>query len=397
VRRIAATYIFASNQPPIKNGILVCDDDGTIIEIINRNGVLREEQGMEFYSGILVPGFVNTHCHLELAHLKGKIEEGIGIGGFIGKINKIRNEDTENIKKAIQFADRKMWSNGTAVIGDISNSLLSLNAKSRSKIFYHTFVESYGFHPSRAKKSFDYAQFVSSEFQKSKLSTSIVPHSPYSVSEPLFKAIKENAIKTNGILSIHNQESEAEAEFYKSGTGPIHQHLHDNLGIDTSHWKPTGQSSLSSILKYLPGENQLILVHNTYTKKEDIDDLKKHRSKNNTFFTLCPNSNLFIENQLPPVYLFQNEDLNICLGTDSLASNHELSILSEMITLQLNFPLIELEELIIWSTLNGAKALNVENSYGSFESGKKPGVNLITGINFKTMKLTNHSGIKRLL
>jgi len=396
VRKIAATYIFPSNQPPVKNGILICEDDGTIIDI-HSNGVLKEESGMEFYSGILVPGFVNTHCHLELSHLKDKIEKDLGIGGFIGKINILRNEDTENILKTIQVADRKMWSNGTAVVGDISNSILSLQTKSKSKISYHTFVESFGFHPSRAEKSFDYAQFVAAEFRKKNLHASIVPHSPYSVSAPLFESIKENALKTRGILSIHNQESKAEAEFYKSGTGEIINHLQDNLGIDTSHWKPTGQSSLSSILKYLPKENNLILVHNTFTEEEDIDDLKKNRRMKNTFFSLCPNSNLYIENKLPPIALFKNENLNICIGTDSLASNYELSVLSEIKTLQLNFPHIKLEELLHWATINGAKALKKEKNYGSFEMGKKPGINLITGINFRTMKLTANSKVKRLL
>jgi cytosine/adenosine deaminase-related metal-dependent hydrolase len=138
-------------------------------------------------------------------------------------------------------------------------------------------------------------------------------------------------------------------------------------------------------------------VHNTFTKKEDLDELRKIRSTENTFFVLCPNSNLYIENQLPPVPLFRDENLNICIGTDSLASNHELSVLAELITLQLNFPEIKLEELIKWATINGAKALQIEDKFGSFEAGKKPGVNLISGIDFKTMKLTEKSKVKRLI
>ncbi|MDB4584489.1 amidohydrolase family protein [Draconibacterium sp.] len=397
MRKISATYIFSCNQSPIKNGILVCADNGSIVEIIDNNGELKEESGMEFYSGILVPGFVNTHCHLELSHLHNRIEENIGIGNFIGKINTLRNEDNENIEKAIQLTDRKMWVAGTAAVGDISNSTLSLNTKLNSKIFYHTFVESFGFHPSRATKAFDFAKYIASEFRENQLSVSVVPHSPYSVSEPLFQAIKENAIEENSILSMHNQESNAEAEFYKSGTGPIANHLQNNLGIDISHWQTTGQSSLPSVLKFLPAENQLILVHNTFTEKNDIERLKDIRSIHNTYFALCPNSNLYIENQLPPVSLLQNENLNICLGTDSLASNHQLSILSEMLTLQLKFPEIKLEELFIWATLNGAKALKLEERFGSFETGKTPGINLITGVDFKIMKLTQKSKVKRLV
>ena len=397
MRKIAATYIFPGNQPPIKNGTLICEPDGTIIDIIDNKGELKEEWGLEYYSGILVPGFVNAHCHLELSHLKEKIEEKTGIGGFVGKINTLRNEDLSNIEKAIEIADRKMWAAGTAAVGDISNLIITVDAKLKSKIFYHTFVESFGFHPSRAEKAFDYAEFVCSEFHDNNLSASISPHSPYSVSEPLFKKINKNALIEKSVITIHNQESKAEAQFFKDGSGAIANHIQNNLGIDISHWKPTGKSSITSILKFLPNKNQLILVHNTFTKKSDLNELRKNRSLENTWFALCPNSNLYIENKLPPISLFQNEKLNICLGTDSLASNHQLSILTEMITLQQNFPEIELTELITWATINGAKALGIEQDFGSFESGKKPGVNLISGVDFKSMKLTGKSKVKRLI
>jgi aminodeoxyfutalosine deaminase len=397
VRKIAATYIFPGNQPPIKNGILACTSDGTILEISGNNEKIKEQAGLEYYSGILVPGFVNTHCHLELSHLKGKIGEKTGIGGFVGQINQLRNQETENTEKAIQVADRKMWATGTAAVGDISNSTLTLETKKISKIYYHTFIESFGFHPSRAERAFDIAQFVQFQFREKGLANCIVPHSPYSVSKPLFEKIKENAIIEKSILTIHNQESESESEFYNKGTGAIINHLQNNLGIDTSHWQPTGKSSLVSVLEYLPAENQLLLVHNTFTKKEDLDELRKIRSTENTFLVLCPNSNLYIENQLPPVPLFRDENLNICIGTDSLASNHELSVLAEMITLQMNFPEIKLEELIQWASINGAKALQIDEKFGSFEAGKKPGVNLISGIDFKMMKLTEKSRIKRLI
>ena len=397
MRKIVATYIFPLNQPPIKNGVLTCTSDGTIVSISGNNEKFEEQSGLEFYSGILVPGFVNTHCHLELSHLKGKIEEKTGIGGFIGKINQLRNLETESVEKAIHSADRKMWAEGTAVVGDISNTSLTIDTKKESKIYYHTFIESFGFHPSRAERAFDYAQFVQVQFQVHQLSNSIVPHSPYSVSKPLFEKIKQNAIAEESILTIHNQESESEDEFYKSGTGAIANHLKDNLGIDISHFIPTGKSSLISVLEQLPGKNQLLLVHNTFTKKEDLDELKNYRSMENTFFVLCPNSNLYIENQLPPVSLFRGENLNICIGTDSLASNHSLSVLDELITIQKNFPEIGVDELLEWACLNGAKALKVDDKFGSFETGKNPGVNLITGIDFKTMKLTEKSKVKRLI
>ncbi|WP_321347333.1 amidohydrolase family protein [uncultured Draconibacterium sp.] len=396
MRKIAATYVFPGTGSPLKNGILVCSDEGTIIDILDRGDSFREEAGVEFYSGILVPGFVNAHCHLELSHLQNKIEKHIGFSSFLREINLLRNEPA-NKEKEMQVADRKMWAAGIAAIADVSNSDISLAVKQKSKNYYHTFVEVFGFHPSRAERAFSKAEEVLELFRKADLSASIVPHSPYSVSHELFGKVLKEAEKNGSVFSIHNQESKAETEFFLSDESDITKHFIDNLNLDTSHWKPTGKSSLQSVLYYLPKENQLLLVHNTHTQKQDIEALKKYRKLQNTFFVLCPNSNLHIGNELPPVNLFREERLQICLGTDSLASNSELSILQEMLTIQQNFPDISLQELLDWSTVNGAKALNINDTFGSFEKGKNPGVNLISGIDFKTMKLTPNSKVKRLI
>ena len=396
MRKIAATYVFPGTGSPLKNGILVCSDEGTIIDILDRSDSFCEEAGVEFYSGILVPGFVNAHCHLELSHLQNKIEKHIGFSSFLREINLLRNEPA-NKEKAMQVADRKMWAAGIAAIADVSNSDISLAIKQKSKNYYHTFVEVFRFHPSRAERAFSKAEEVLDSFEKANLSASIVPHSPYSVSHELFGKVLKEAEKNGSMFSIHNQESKAETEFFLSDKSDISKHFINNLNLDTTHWKPTGKSSLQSVLHYLPKENQLLLVHNTHTQKQDIEALKKYRKLQNTFFVLCPNSNLHIGNELPPVNLFREEKLQICLGTDSLASNSELSILQEMLTIQQNFPDISLEELLDWSTVNGAKALNINDTFGSFEKGKNPGVNLISGIDFKTMKLTPNSKVKRLI
>lgn len=397
MRKIAATYIFPGNGSPIKNGILNCKNDGTILEIQQPAADLKEEHGLEFYSGILVPGFINAHCHLELSHLKGKIIEKTGISNFVGAINRLRNEDTASIEQHIYKTDRLMRAAGIAAVGDISNSVSSLEAKRKSKIFYHTFIETFGFHPSRAERAFEIACSVQNEFRKFGQTASIVPHSAYSVSKPLFNKIREYIIAEQSIVSIHNQESKGEAQFFKDGSGPISNHFRHNLNIDVSHWEPTGKSSLVSVLPFLPEKNQLLLIHNTFTEKDDVEFLKTQRSLENTFWVLCPNSNLYIEDRLPPIQLFREEKLNICIGTDSLASNHQLSVLAEMITLQKHFPELSLEELVQWGTFNGARALQIESKFGSFEPGKISGINLITGIDFKKMKLTGQSKVKRLV
>lgn len=397
MRKISATYIFPGNRPPLKNGILICEDDGTILDLIDTGGQLREEAALEHHSGVLVPGFVNAHCHLELSHLKGKIPEKTGLGGFLGFINKLRNLEEEDAEEAMKKADFLMKHAGIVAVGDVSNSCASLEIKRNSQIRYHTFVETFGFHPSRAEKAFTFAEFVESMFRELGLFASVTPHSPYSVSELLFQKIAQKARAENSILSVHNLESRDELAFFKDGSGGISRHISEILGIEISHWKPTGKTSLEFTLAFIPKENSLLLVHNTFTSPEDIQLLKRQRNMENTFLVLCPNANLYIENKLPPVSLFQNERLNICLGTDSLASNHSLSILQEMITLQHNFPEVKLQELVEWGSLNGARALGLNGFLGSLEPGKKPGINLVTGVDLKNMRLTEASKVRRLI
>jgi len=373
------------------------DENGMITGISSTDGNISTDRETECHEGILIPGLINTHCHLELSHLKARIEPGTGLGGFIGQINKLRNIPSDDPVKAVARADRELFQNGIAATGDISNTNLTIDVKSGSSVYYHTFVEAFGFLPSRADKAFGIAEKVFNEFILKNQAASIVPHSPYSVSEPLFRKIMDHAKQNDSIISIHNQESSGENQFFREGTGPIASHLSNNIGLDTSHWRPTGKSAIDSVLDYFPAENKLILVHNTFTNRSDLAIIKEKRISGNTFFCICPNSNLFIEKKLPDINLFRQENLNICLGTDSLASNPGLSVLDELIALQAHFSNLLIEELILWSCLNGARALGIEDRFGSLEPGKNPGINLITGADLRQFRLLPGSMIKRIV
>ncbi len=229
------------------------------------------------------------------------------------------------------------------------------------------------------------------------LAASIVPHAPYSISKELFNNISAHAEKENSILSIHNQESTFEDDLYRLGSGPIADHLTENLLIDLSFFKPSGKSALDTILDWLPKDNNLLLVHNLYTKNIDIERISQRRKMSKTWFVLCPNSNLYIEDRLPDINLFRDKSLQICIGTDSLSSNHHLSILEELKTIQLHFPQITFAELITWATRNGAKALDIKKWAGTIEVGKKPGINLIEGMDLQNLQLLPHSKVKRLI
>jgi cytosine/adenosine deaminase-related metal-dependent hydrolase len=194
-------------------------------------------------------------------------------------------------------------------------------------------------------------------------------------------------------ISIHNQETSSEDEFFRSGTGPLAQMLTKlhTARDDSFAGKP---SSLQAYLPLLPRENNILLVHNTYTSEKDIEfALSLHP---NLFWVLCPNANLYIENKLPPVEMLRRNHCSICLGTDSLASNNAISLLDELKTLSFFFPEISLHEALTWACHNGARALGMESILGSFEPGKQPGIVLIEYADHINLRLTPQAKARRI-
>src|SRR5689334_19080444 len=146
-RKFSADFVFPVSSPPIKNGVVLTDENGKILEVTSPNSPLKsplsEESGssdVQYYPGIIVPGFVNAHCHLELSHLKGALPEKAGLDEFIMGIESLRTTAEEDIIKAAEKADAEMQKEGIVAVGDISNKNHSFSIKAKSKIHYHTFI-----------------------------------------------------------------------------------------------------------------------------------------------------------------------------------------------------------------------------------------------------------------
>lgn len=369
-RYISADWLFPVETDPIKNGVIGVNANGEITAVLSAQEA--EALGLttiERYQGAIVPGFINTHCHLELSHLLGKIAEHTGLAEFIRQILAMREQPKELILAAMQKADEAMYNNGIVAVGDISNQLSSRPVKLDSRIFYHTFVEVFGF--SRPSGPIIEAGVQLRE-DFSPLKASIVPHAPYSVSSDLFQEI--NKVNTaDAILSIHNQETAGENELFSKGTGKFAEFF-ASVGIPPHEAKGSGKNAINYHLPQLAKELHTLLVHNTMSEVEDVAFAEKEHP--NLFWCLCPNANLYIENSLPNVSMFQAQGVTLTLGTDSLASNHQLNILAEMQTLQKHLE-VPFEALLKWGTLNGAKFLNIDSTFGSIGKGKRPGLNLI--------------------
>jgi cytosine/adenosine deaminase-related metal-dependent hydrolase len=374
MQKFQADWVYPVSNDPIKNGIVVTEDDGSIREVISADAYSVDD--IQVLHGTIVPGFVNTHCHLELSHMKGLMDTGTGLISFINDVVRKRNAADEIIAQAIRDAEDEMVRNGIVAVGDISNVMDTFTQKQLGRLRYYTFVEMFDFLQDKDAQSwFDqyFKVFESLEVPEGHRK-SCVPHAPYSVSNSLFKLINAQNRGMRQTVSIHNQEMESENALFmrKSGGLPA---FYEGFNISLGEFISTGRSSIYYALQNMDHTHRTLFVHNILTTAEEIRDA--HTWSANVYWATCPNANLFIENRLPDYRAFIRHNARLTLGTDSLASNWQLSILEEMKTITRYQSYVSFEAMLQWATLNGAEALGFDDMLGSIESGKKPGLNLL--------------------
>ena len=395
MRKLSANYIFDGKGTFYKNGILVIDNEGFVIDLIDNNGQLKESESIEYYNGILTPGFVNAHCHIELSHLKDQIPQGKGIPAFIKEVVAQRISSDEKINDAIVAAIEELKQNGIVAVGDISNKETSLFHKLNSDVYFYTFLESFGLNDDTDNALIDTALGLYEKW-KNKLDIAVVPHASYSCSPLLMGKVQIFQEKTGKVYSFHNQECRSENELFISKSGELHDSL-KKMGMNIDNLENDGLNSIQTVAKYFPAENNKILVHNIYTTEEDIDFLNEGFNLDTFYFCFCPRSNMYIEKKLPNVKMFYEKGLQCVIGTDGYSSNTSLSVLEEIKTLSAQFENIPLHEMLKWLCFNGAKSLKIDNRYGSFDKGKKPGVNLLFNVDLQNMEFIPTTDVKVII
>lgn len=391
MRKIKAHYIFDGDCFH-KFGTLVLDENNSVVSIIPYAENDIETEGVEFYSGIVCPGFINAHCHLELSHLHNQIPQHTGLPEFISQIVSKRNKFEKRELNMFE-ADEIMYNNGIVAIGDISNNDESFVVKQNSKILYHSFIELFDVF-SESKNIFNQGKELFRKLKEFKISLS--PHAPYSTSRVLIERIAEHATEYQYPITIHNQEHISENEMFEKKSGELFDFFLSK-GADFSKFYEYKKTSLQTYSPWFPKQNHILFVHNVHTSDKDLEFLKSIRSTDSFTFVICPLSNQYISNELPPLRMLLNHKIKVAIGTDSLASNSVLSIIAELNCLQQNFPEISLETLLQCATKNGARVLGIQNYFGSFKSGKKPGVILLENVDLQNLKLQNNSNVRVLV
>lgn len=365
---LSADKIF-NGETFLPHGSVLCIENNSIENILEE-GII-EKNRIQSLEGILLPGFINAHCHSELSHLKGRISKKTGLPGFGKEIISIRGSySAGEIKEHLFYADECMTKEGIVACGDICNTSDSIKMKEASSIHYHSFIELLGLHPNRAPEMMKAGHILFELFENAGLKVSLAPHAPYSTSLQLIKQIAEFNLNKGLPSSIHNQESEEETKFFMGSSSGFHD-LYRYLQADLSWFEAPKTDSLTYYLSSLL-EQQTLLVHNTFSTEKNIISA----NKKNIFWCFCPNANLYIEDKLPDYSHFHPVKDKICLGTDSLASNDSLSVISEANVLLEKSDFSE-PDILKFMTVQGAKALQLPSYFGTLSKGKNAGINQI--------------------
>lgn len=387
-QKFQATQIFTGTELLDDQLVLITQKDGTIEAFV---GIEDAGDDIQNFEGIISPGFINAHCHLELSHMKGMIPAKTGLQEFVKQIVGLRKVEDALIQEAILSAENEMVENGIVAVGDICNTLDTLNAKAKHRLAYYSFVELYDLDPTRAADKINAGIILQNTFEQNCIRASLVPHAPYSCTFALLKLLANHFGPHT--ISMHNQETAAENEFFENKTGDFIS-MYERTKVSLDYFHATGKTSLQSVLPKINTAAHYILVHNSFTSVADIQAVRQQMP--NTSWCLCPNANQYIESAMPPIDLLRAQKVNIVVGTDSYASNWSLNILDELKTIQKHNPTIELAEMLVWATLNGARALQMDKHLGSFEKEKKPGIVLISGVD-AAGKLSSSSSSKQLI
>jgi len=351
-------------------------DDGTVVDIATWRDPDRQA-GVEFYAGILLPGMVDAHCHLELSPLRGKLPAGKGLVAFMREMaaQRARCADEER-RRAVAAADARLWHDGVEAVGDVANGESAFAVKERSRIRYRTFAELCGLRT---------VSTAAAEGLLRHAATSLTPHSAYAVSDALFRSI---CAEGDAPLSIHFMESPAEEALFRGEGELAAWYAERGWSCDFLCYG----SPVERLVACVPPERSVLLVHCCCVTQRTIDRVMAHFTAP-VWWCLCPGSNLTLSGVRPPVELLRANGLNLCVGTDSLASNGALSLVDELRLLGEDIPLAER---LLWATAGGAAALGFGGELGALERGRRPGVVLLEGVDFSAMRLLPESRTVRL-
>jgi cytosine/adenosine deaminase-related metal-dependent hydrolase len=363
-----ARWVVPIAQPPIAGG-WVAVEDGRITAV----GEGRNRPAGEFheFAGAILPGLVNAHTHLELSHLHERIPPAPRFGDWVRAVLELRRQYPDPSDPAIVASARRgiaaAVNAGTALVGDVSNTLMTVPLLRERGLAGQVFYELTGFTEldpeARVREARARADAVSGDDVR----VSLAPHAPYSVSAALFRAIRADLdAHPETVSSVHLGETPEELELLRDGSGDIRGVL-EELGRWPPGWQAPGVGPVEYLADMGVLDHRMLAVHGVQFR---ADDLVRLRSLGTTLVS-CPRSNGYVGVGSPPLDQFYSSGVAVALGTDSLASVADLNMFAELHEARRIAGSVPPRRLLESATLAGARALGFEAQFGTIEPGKR--------------------------
>jgi cytosine/adenosine deaminase-related metal-dependent hydrolase len=368
VKSIKASYLYTP-KGIIEDGQIIIEND-QIIDILDSSNALNNKiQDIEIKNNfILFPGFINTHCHLELTavgpipehHLYSKDKSEFFVN-WIQELVKSKNLLTEDEKiKGIKKGIDDLLLSGVTTLGDHVSFNTPLDPIINSPLKGKIFAETIGAIDEVSQDIYHHLCQIKENWQHDRFDYQVIPHSVHAVyPDTLKKCFNEQSSP----LSCHLAESQAEFDYFDSKSGPM-ANLVRNM---TGNLPYTSETGLDFINKTDLSLEKLLLIHGNYLSTDDF----KLLADKSVSIVHCPGSWEYFKHQNFNLEGALNHHINIAIGTDSIASNTKLNFLHELKLIREKYPNLNAKTILDMATINGAKALEIDHQVGSIEIGKK--------------------------
>jgi cytosine/adenosine deaminase-related metal-dependent hydrolase len=322
---------------------------------------------------LLMPGLVNAHVHLELSSLRGETRSGGGFGPWVQSMMEKRARLLpEQDAEAIEAGVSELLRSGTVAVGEVTNTLASVDALASAPLLGRVFHEVFGMRREVAAQMREAARQARAALGAwpASLSYTLAPHTVYTLHPESVRELLHEV--GTDLTSLHLAEHAAERAFLRDGTGPFAEFLRAR-NLEPADWDPPGVSPVDYAEQLGALRPGVMAVHLCATTRDELSRVAKSGAP----VVLCPRSNLFIELKLPPLFDMFEVGLRPGLGTDSLASNTSLDVLAEAAALRDRFPQLPAAEFVAMATWYGARALGLSHRVGALAEGLAPGLLLV--------------------
>ena len=359
--KLKARWVFPVSSAPVQDGV-VCVDDDRIVEI--QRG--RAGQGVRDLGNVaILPGWVNGHTHLELSGIDAPLgDPGIPFVEWIRLVVERRRAESYHAAEAVRRGLDECEIAGTAAVGDIVQPSPDLH---ETPIAVTGFLELIGPTEARTAEALQMAAAYAGAGQgRGGRRLGLSPHAPYSVRPELVEGACRLCREFQIPVAFHLAESREEMQLLRDSSGPFRKLL-ERLDAWEPAVQPAGRRPLD-FLRMLAEANRALVIHGNYLDEEEIGFLAERRERMSVVY--CPRTHAWFQHDPYPLEPMLAAGVNVALGTDSRASSPDLNLLEEMRRVARCHPDVPPEKIIEMGTLSGAKALGIEQEFGTLDPGK---------------------------